>query len=141
MLRLATAKDQELVVSMALSFLENSPYKTYGDEANIRNLVAKVLEGDGSSSVIILHGEDGMIAGMVSPFLFGAQTVATELAWWVNEDKRGTKIGAELLEAFEYWAGAVGCNFISMVSLDDSLGKYYEKKGYTLSERTYIKEV
>jgi GNAT superfamily N-acetyltransferase len=140
MLRIATIEDEDLILELALKFVNESPYKEYANEEYIRGLIKDFLASDQSVKIVLLH-ENSMLAGMVSPFLFGPHLMATEVAWWVDLDSRKKKIGEELLEAFEFWAKKVGCDLITMVSIDDTLGKYYEKKGYSLHERAYMKEL
>jgi GNAT superfamily N-acetyltransferase len=77
---------------------------------------------------------------MATPFPFGPYSLATETAWWVEPDKRGSGLGLQLLQAFEYWAKEkAGAAMISMSSLDDKVGEMYTKQGYKLYERAYMK--
>lgn len=140
MLKIATIEDIDLVLSLALKFVEASPYKDFHDRATIYDFIFQVLNSDKTKHIILLHGEDGMLAGMASPFPYGNFNMATELAWWVNEDKRNTGVGKELIDAFEYWAKEIaGCKGITMASLDDDVGKYYLSRDYNLTERAYVK--
>lgn len=140
-LRIANINDLDEVVGMAMKFLAVTNYKDYADEASVRELGTSILSSDGSSAVCLIHKDGGMIAGVVTPFLFGKRRVASELGWWVEPDKRKSNVGKELLEGFEFWAKTVHCDLITMVSLDDELGKFYEKCGYQLHERAYMKEI
>jgi GNAT superfamily N-acetyltransferase len=80
-----------------------------------------------------------MLLAVASKSLFSPHKTATEIGWYVSPDERGKEAGKQLLEAFEYWAQKVGCKYITMISLDDRVGKFYEKKGYSLLERAYMK--
>lgn len=140
-IRIATIDDLDLVVNMFCRFGENSPYKNYVGKEQITNVMKNILEADNNEKIILLHGEVGMIIGIATPFLYGPHIVATELAWWVNPEARNSSVGKELLNAFEFWAKRVGCTLITMISLDDQLGNYYEKRGYSLFERAYMKEI
>ena len=139
-IRIATPEDIDLVTEMGLKFAAESNYRDYVDEQALRALVTKVITAPKEEGIVLIH-EHGMIAGIVSQFLFGTFNSATELAWWVDPEHRKTSVGSELLEAFEFWATKVGCKLITMVSIDEQVGKYYEKKGYTLQERTYTKDL
>lgn len=141
MLRIADIADYKLVEDMSFKFIETTGYTDYYDKDTISRLIEHILTSPNETNIILLHGEDGMLAGMTTPFVFGTQTVATEIGWWVEPDKRKSSIGSELLEAFEFWAKKVGASFVSMGSLDDSLGKFYEKRGYKLYERAYMKVI
>jgi len=94
-----------------------------------------------SKDKIIFISEHGMLVGMLSEFIYGDCLIATELAWWVDPEYRGTSEGKELLTSFEGWAKDKGCKYITMISLDEGLGKYYEKCGYLLTERSYMREL
>ena len=142
MLKVATLMDKDTVVSMAMKFVGTTEMSEYADVKYIEQLAEELLtNGSFNPSVVIMHGDDGFLAGSILPFRFGPYLTASEIAWWVNPEKRNTRIGTELLEAFEYWAEKSGATFINMVSLDDEVGKYYEKKGYKLLERAYIKKI
>lgn len=94
-----------------------------------------------SDDGVIFIGDGGFLAGTITPFVYGFNYCATELAWWIEEDKRGNGIGKELIEAFEQWAKEKGCSMVTMVSIDDSVGKFYESTGYRLKERVYVKDL
>lgn len=140
-LRIASINDLDEVYGMAKKFIATTDYKDIYEETALRNLCSAILSSDGSSSICIIHEGNGFIAGMVAPLIFGNKRLATEIGWWVEPDKRKSNVGKELIEAFEYWAKTVQCDQIVMISLDDDLGKYYEKRGYHLHERAYMKAV
>ncbi len=141
-MKIATIEDHDEVLSMAMKFMAQTGYTEYSNEETISNLINTILSGKQDEMIILLKPGVGFLAGMRSPFVFGPHFVASEVAWWINEDKRGNKDGAELIEAFEYWAKNVaGCTIITLTGLDDSIGKFYEKKGYKLYERAYMKEL
>lgn len=136
--RIATEADIDQIVRMAGRFAENSPYASFIDEASLYSLARDFFHGPGR--VILLYEDKGLIAGAATPFLFGPGKIAVEIAWWVEPEYRHQGIGEELLEGFEYWAKNVAqCNMVSMVSLDEEVGKFYESKGYRLQERSYWK--
>jgi RimJ/RimL family protein N-acetyltransferase len=140
MLKIATKEDEELVRSMAYKFVANSPYKEHHHKDAIDDMIHMVLTEDQRKFICLLHGTDGMIVGMANYFPYGDFKMATEFAWWVEEDKRSTGVGKELIDAFEYWAKEIaGCRGITMVSLDDTLGNYYTTRDYVLTERSYLK--
>lgn len=139
-MKIATPEDIAVVKAMAMKFLAVSGYQEFGDEETITNLITNIVEDQPTSSIIILSPDVGFIVGAVSQFPFGRCLIATEIAWWVEEDKRGTGEGLKLLEAFEYWAKNVAeCKLVSMSSLDKTVEKYYKKNGYKLYERAYMK--
>jgi len=139
-IRVATLEDLKTLEKMAFKFISVSPYAEMSDTNVIKDFILTLLKTPANQAIILI-GDGGMIGGITMPFLYGTGKMATEVAWWVDEDKRNTGLGKELIEAFEYWAEKAGCKFITMVSLDEDLGKYYEKRGYTLHERSYLKVI
>src|SRR5689334_4367485 len=126
-LRIANITDLDKITDMAMKFAKSTNYENYADEETVRKFASAILSSDGRSAICLIHEDDGFIAGMVAPFTFGTKRLATELAWWVTPDKRKSDVGKQLLEAFEHWAKLAQCDGIVMVSLDDNLGKFYEK--------------
>lgn len=142
MLKLASLEDIDLVMSMAMKFAESTDLGKYADRASIEALTRQFLSSPPEERIIILHGEAGFIAGLVQPFMLGTVKLATELAWWVEPAYRKKKVGKELVEAFEFWAVNIArAKLISLACYDDEVGKFYEKNGYRLFERAYMKEV
>ncbi len=139
MVRIATIDDLDICSRMALEFIRKTAYALFYDEGRVVALVKEFLQSNPSEKVILLWEDKGMLAGAKVPFIFGTDTMATEVGWWVDPSHRGTKVGLELLKAFEYWATKTGCKFITMVSIDDSLDKFYEKNEYKLYERAFLK--
>lgn len=139
MLKIATLDDLPVLLEMGMKFASTTACKDYMERDHIANVMHACITSP--DKVMLMHGEDAFLMGGVMPFQYGPYLTASELAWWVNEDKRKSTIGTELLEAFEFWAQKVGATFVHMVSLDDRVGKYYERKGYKLLERAYIKEI
>jgi GNAT superfamily N-acetyltransferase len=139
MVRIAQPEDLELVMGLVSKFLETTDYKDMADMKKIEELVLHFLTAPKEDKIILLYEDYGFIAGMVGPFPYGRQKVATEMAWWVEPTKRGKKAGSALLEAFEFWGKKLNCDFVSMSCLDDKVAKFYEKSNYKLYERTYIK--
>ena len=140
-LRVATIEDLPIILNLAMKFAKSSPYSEYVNEDKIKKIAEGFLSSEHQDKIILLYDDIGMIVGLVSPFMFGNNRVATELAWWIEPNERGKKAGKELLDAFEFWAKKVGCSIVTMMSLDDKIGKYYEKRGYKLSEMSYMKEI
>ena len=138
-MKIATHEDFSTIYTMAINFLNASPYKDLGDKDNIATLINDLIDSSPTERIIIFS-DAGFIVGAVTPFLFGPHRLATEVAWWVEPDHRGNGEGLKLLEAFEYWAKNVAeAKLISMSSLDKTAEKYYKKNGYKLYERAYMK--
>lgn len=135
----ADIRDFDTVFDMSLKFAKE--YSPYWDEDSIKNLVVNFLD-DWSNKIVILSPDKGMLAGIINPFMLSMNmNMATEVAWWVEPEYRDQGLGQDLLEGFEIWAAAQGCKLISMIGLSDEIGKYYEKNGFKLYERAYLKEI
>lgn len=145
-LRLAEAKDYDEVIRMARAFHKASPYKDLSfDEEKCKQLFNTYMQGDKTRIVIILACSEapyGMILGYSDTTPFSFDRVAIELAWWVDEDKRGSRESLLLFKAYEDWTRRVGAKITSMAMLDDvtNLAAFYGKQGYRPAERHYIKE-
>src|SRR5688572_32090956 len=126
---------------MARAFHEASPYNSLEfSEEKCRALFESYLVGDKRSLVIILAvgtSPHGMIIGFSDSLPFSFDRVAVELAWWVDEDKRGSRDSLLLFKAYEDWALRVGAKIKQMAMLDDvtNLAAFYEKQGYRPAER------
>lgn len=139
-MKLATLEDVPAIEKMASNFANSSSYASLTDLDTIRNLIVSIVSGDPLQNIIIMKADVGFIVGAATPFLFGKHRLASEVAWWVEEEARGKGEGLKLLGAFEYWAKNIAnCKLISMSSLDKTVEKYYKKNGYKLYERAYMK--
>jgi GNAT superfamily N-acetyltransferase len=134
----ATYADFDTIYNLVWKFIENSPYKDMADEVKVEVVIEHALE---KGVVFLDEDHQGVIGGIIIPFAYGFQLQAAELCWWVEPEARKTGLGKELLDAFENWASERDASFITMISLDDQVGKVYEKLGYALKERTYMKEI
>lgn len=96
---------------MARNFHGQSPYKGQEfSEEKCNQIFRKYLSSDKTDLIFILAADEkpfGMIIGMKSELPFSKSTVCTELAWWVDEDKRGTKDSIMMFKAFEDWGKRV----------------------------------
>lgn len=86
----------------------------------------------------------GFAAGITAPLLGnGDFTSGIELAWWINPEHRSLNLGSKLFDFMQELAGAAGVDWWCMVSLQssnpDKVNRFYEKKGYHLSEMTYMR--
>lgn len=77
------------------------------------------------------------------PDLHNGLLTAVETVWFVHPDHRG--YGMKLFDAFEEWAKKHGCKRLAMIHMVDSypeiLEKLYQRRGYKLIEKHYLKEI
>lgn len=146
-LKLATSEDYPHIIRMARAFHRASPYADLEfSEERCEELFRRYLTSDKRDLVIILAVEEtpfGMIVGFANSIPFSNEKIAAELAWWVDEDKRGTKGSLLLFKAYEDWAVRIGAKISQMAMLDEvtNLTKFYTKQGYTPAERSYVKRI
>lgn len=149
-LKIGTLEDYPKVITMAYSFLKESPYKEYPiDTHKIESLVVGFLTPNNERICFLATKENepiGMIAGGVTEALFSHQKVASEVVWWIHPDHRGRgRAAIELLGAFQDWGRRVGADYVQMVSLpslgDSRANAIYSRLGYTLKEMSFVKEL
>lgn len=104
------------------------------------------LMAAGIAHILVLEDE-GVIKGalgfVVNKDLHEDLKVAVETFWFVSPEFRGG--GKILVDAFEAKALELGCKRTAMIHMADlfadSLEKFYEKRGYRLAEKHYIKDM
>ena len=136
--RIAIEEDVLQATLLANRFAHEA-YDPWVDDETIYESVVDTINNP--DKVILLYENKGFLAGVTHKFLLGNHLMAVELAWYVVPEARGEGVGKLLIESFEDWAKIMGCKLITMVSIDDEVGNYYKKLGYTLRERTYMKEI
>ncbi len=146
MLRLAEEKDRQACIRMARDFHSSSPYKDLKfDEQRCSELFDKYIEGDKTELIIILAGDTpfGMIIGFRSCLPFSSEIVCTEVAWWVDEDKRKTRDSFLLFKAYEDWTRRVGAKITQVAMLDEvtDLSGFYTKQGYKRAEQSFVRKI
>lgn len=144
-LKLAGPEDVGSVIKMARSFALHSPYKDFPmEQEKIEEFVLSLMRDKNKTIVILYLHKDkpvGMLAGMSSEMIFSREKIASEVIWWVEPGFRSRKTLA-LKEAYEYWAKRIGAKYIQMANLnDEKIERYYERTGYKLTERAYLKVV
>ncbi len=71
------------------------------------------------------------------------KVVATELAWFVSKEARGTPASIKLVKTFEKWAKQNGADYTIMGDIKGitDLDYLYGRMGYEAAETAYIKEL
>lgn len=144
-LRLAEERDLEEVVRMARMFHKSSPYASMAFSEERLIDFFQIYLADKTKMIVILSEQDGkprgMIVGMADSPHFSDEKAATELAWWMDEEYRRGRDSIDLMKAYEEWARRIGATVTQMALLSSSpdVSKLYEKSGYSLTERTYVK--
>ena len=152
MVRLVRDEDRGPVVVLAQAFLVAAGFPSEAAasaaEDKVTEVMVAVKEGHGIGLVLehtVQMGElsyhlvVGFIGGVVGPHpVYGALT-AFELAWYVDPAHRWGIGGAKLLRRFEKEGIARGARYSMMSALDDRVGGFLIRSGYTARETTYLK--
>ena len=144
MIRLAEEKDIPVMLRMGKAFFDASGYNKETDfnEEDTKEIFIKLIE----ANTLLTDGEGGMIGFLVfSMFMNKSYLVSQELFWWVDEDKRSSKLGINLLKAAEVISKELGANTMIMLSLKDLNGekvnRLYESLGYKQRETSYMRSL
>ena len=128
---------------MSEEFWQHTQFKEPFDRDHTRCMV-KMAYDHGLLGVADEDGVCGFIAAIKSPLLASTSAfMATELAWWVNPDKRHSKIGLNLIQLLERLCIQQEVTYLSMVFMETSMPErvktLYESLGYKLQETVYTK--
>lgn len=145
MIRKAHISDRYQVLKMCELFWEESRYNLPIDIKLVGQLYDEIIKDE---NVLFLVSEKnevltGMLIGCLSRTLFSPKPIAMELAWFVKDEFRGKSDAVKLMKAYEVWAKSMNCHSVCMADLSSTndLQGFYEKMGYTLVEKSYIKEL
>jgi len=88
------------------------------------------------------EGIYGIIIGILGEHPFLNEVYATELAWYLEEGRRGGTAAIKLLKTFVDWSKYKGATQIVMGDIVPLLDNkdLYERLGFTLVERSYYME-
>ena len=142
MIRQAEHADIETILDMGERFFQASGYS---DMCSFNRDDTKItLELLIDSGSLLTDGKHGMIGFLVFPmYMDRSCIVAQELFWWVDKDKRNTRLGLELLKAAEKRAAEMGASNMIMLCLEkcggDGVGEMYQRLGYNKRETNYMR--
>lgn len=150
MIRIATEDDVEHIKRMSYRFYEASPYAGFEiDEDKVYEMIVGVLQAPKNEKIVLLSCQPepvGMVVGLSNEFLFNRKTIAVELMWWMDPEYRKGKDSIKLVEAYEYWAKNIAKADLLQLSLltteqAPQIEKFYSRRGYRLSEKSFFKEL
>lgn len=133
------------IIEVLREFHTFSGYEFPFDPEYAKTMLIRV-GNDPNGLVLTLDTETGETVGCIvaisAEHHMSPVKVATELVWWVKPEHRG-RHSLDLLTMVEYWAKELqGCQYVCMISLESNdVGKIYQKRGYTLKEHAYMKEL
>jgi GNAT superfamily N-acetyltransferase len=149
-LRRATLEDIPTICRMVRDLHEQSNFSQYAyDEERVLTTVTALTKLNVGQGVMLLAEVGGEPAGVLSATKTYSPTslepLAMEIFWWVDPAHRNSRAGLLLIEAFEYWGRKIDASAL-VIGLHenkyaDRLRRLYNRKGYTLQESQYIKEI
>jgi len=126
-------------------FLKEAKY-TFRVDAKYTQDNFETIAQDENYIVLLVEEEEeivGFLVGVIGSTLFSKDLIAIELGWYLLPEHRNAKTGLKLVDAFEKWSQNKNCKHVSMVDIDTlkDLKPLYERRGYVLTEKTYVKEL
>ena len=139
-MRLAVEGDAPEIMRMGRAFAEVAGFKA--DDYSMLVTIRMLLDTGGL--FVIGDPPHGMVGAILYPHYFDrSATVAQEMFWWVDKEHRKSGAGMVLLEGLEKWAKDNQAKSLTMIALaasdGDSMGRFYESRGYVPLERHYVK--
>lgn len=143
MIRDATADDIPDLVEMGRRFHGESPYGSvvpFDEESFAMTLDYLIREG---ALLVVEDGKPiGMAGGLVFPLFFNlSHRAGQELFWWLYPEHRGK--GKGLLHALEERFRERNAGLVLAAATEglrpDAVGAVYRRRGYVLTDHTYMK--
>lgn len=141
MIRPATAADLPQLIALGERFIRDTGYsaRLRANPVQMAKTVGWLL--DGEDRVILVAEHAGTLVGMIGlgsfPDPFSGDLVASELFWYSESPGAGVR----LLKRAEAWARCIGAVRLQMVAPTDGVASMYERLGYELTERAYMRSV
>ena len=143
--RLATEDDFDAILDMCAEFWQHTQFSEPFDRDHTLNMVEMSYD----HGLLCVAEDDeisGFIAAIKSPLLGSAEAwMATELAWYVKPEKRGTLHGIQLIELLEHLCEQDRVKYLNMAfmetSMPEKVKKLYQSLGYALQETVYTKVI
>jgi hypothetical protein len=147
---LATVNDIPELIKLSKALHQLTIYKQFNfNESKVEGLLKKAITGDVKDGLVLVSWDlekiNGLLGALVMEPMYSTDKLASEWVWWVDPSCTNSKKKlVKLLEGYEYWAKNVAkCKAIlvgRMYGFDNS-ENYLKRKGYTLSEKAYLKEL
>jgi GNAT superfamily N-acetyltransferase len=146
LIRKALAKDLDRIVELGMRSLEDGPYAGIikKDPKQAMQTALSVLAAQAGE--ILLYEDDderviGLLAFVIYPQIFTGESVANELMWYVEPDRRAGGAGTKLLWAAEEEAKKMGAQYFGVTSPTDGVSAVYKRFGYQQIETAFLKRL
>lgn len=106
-------------------------------------IAARFASGDDSFFVMAYEGNKpvGVFVGDIDEYYFSHDMVATDFVWYVVPERRGSRIGIQLLDLFEGWALEKGASDVRIGQSTNITPEVFEgllkKRGYKFIGTNY----
>ena len=143
MIREASPKDFDAILDMCEVFWGHTQFSESFNRQHTKQMVE--MSWDHELLIVVDDGGVcGFMAAIKSPLLGSPDAwMATELAWWVNPEKRGKMYGMGLISALERLCIEQEVKYVNLAymetSMPEKVAKLYQKLGYELQETYYTK--
>jgi len=148
LIRRAIISDEPMVFEMVRKFYNKafSEFNVEFKEETAHNIGSELIK---NHLVFVACDGDkviGCIGGFITPSQFDAgSNMFQETLWYIDEAYRTSRDSLRLFSAVEDHCKDNGITHIIMASLgnrrDESLARFYDRRGYTHFETTYIKSI
>lgn len=146
-IRLAEDEDVEIVLDMGRKFystMEMAKMIPFDDEAAMVQIFKMLDDG-----FILLGEKDGEVVGMIGCSFFdypfnSAFRGCAEVMFWIEPEHRGGTLAARFIREAELLSIHEGASFVVLAALETSptgIDTFYNKLGYSRSERAFVKGV
>ena len=148
-LREARPGDEEFVLSLVPRFVEHGAADSHSPETVIEGtsrVLRDALRNPQRGDVFLIAEEDrgnrtGFVYAVTNRDFFTGERYAhvSEIAVALS----GAGVGAALMDAIERWAHERGYRMVSLNVVDENTAaqRFYERRGYTLGHRHYVKRL
>lgn len=147
-IRRATEDDAEALFVMARKFVAFAPYhdRVTATDDELRAIIT-YFTANATVFVAEKHGAViGMLVAVLVPVWYAPSCrVATELAWWVEQEHRGGTAAIRLIQAYETWARNERASMVTMSNLevgdDNRVVSMLKRMGYRMTEQSHTKGI
>lgn len=147
-IRRATEDDAEALFVMARKFVAFAPYhdRVTATDDELRAIIT-YFTANATVFVAEKHGAViGMLVAVLAPVWYAPSCrVATELAWWVEQEHRGGTAAIRLIQAYETWARNEQASMVTMSNLevgdDNRVVSMLKRMGYRMTEQSHTKGI
>lgn len=127
------------VINLALAMQQESEFSAipFDIEQLANSVMSLVINNPNGFGMLVYTDEEkavGMITGSITPYVFSRGWVASDFAWFVLPEYRGSRAAVKLLKLFKSWATEKGASELYMgvttnVSADRT-GELLQRMGF-----------